>query len=215
MAISLSEQLESDIKAYLHKTFGTYFSSLDERFAADIKEDVISASDFHHGYYVKDDAAVVDEMFQTDELSHYLARLNLTPQWKEGVFDRLAAGEAPGEELGQPQKGCRIWQLRKGVDVTMRFIGYEDLIQRFGEPDADNYTQVFDGNLGTNDLEQIYAICRDSPPPGYQGYRMALSDVVELYDDSGSEFFYCDRVGFRPIQFDQRQEQNECHEMTM
>ena len=41
MAISLSEQLESDIKAYLHKTFGTYFSSLDERFAADIKEDVI------------------------------------------------------------------------------------------------------------------------------------------------------------------------------
>lgn len=44
---------------------------------------------------------------------------------------------------------------------------------------------------------------------------MALSDVVELYDDSGSEFFYCDRVGFRPIQFDQRQEQNECHEMTM
>ena len=44
---------------------------------------------------------------------------------------------------------------------------------------------------------------------------MALSDVVELYDDSGSEFFYCDRVCFRPIQFDQRQEQNECHEMTM
>ncbi|MFR8334701.1 MAG: YodL domain-containing protein [Oscillospiraceae bacterium] len=123
----------------------------------------------HGGSYVKDDAAVVDEMFQTDELSHYLARLNLTPQWKEGVFDRLAAGEAPGEELGQPQKGCRIWQLRKGVDVTMRFIGYEDLIKRFGEPDADNYTQVFDGDLGTNDLEQIYAICRDSPPPGYQG----------------------------------------------
>ena len=51
--------------------------------------------------------------------------------------------------------------------------------------------------------------------PDIRGYRMALSDVVELYDDSGSEFFYCDRVGFRPIQFDQRQEQNECHEMTM
>lgn len=58
MAISLSEQLESDIKAYLHKTFGTYFSSLDERFAADIKEDVISASDFHHGYYNDDDISI-------------------------------------------------------------------------------------------------------------------------------------------------------------
>ena len=64
--------------------------------------------------YVKDDAAVVDEMFQTDELSHYLARLNLTPQWKEGVFDRLAAGEAPGEELGQPQKGCESENMYKG-----------------------------------------------------------------------------------------------------
>lgn len=60
--------------------------------------------------YVKEDTAVVDEMFQTDELSRYLARMNLTPQWKEGIFDRLAAGETPGEELGQPQKGCRIRQ---------------------------------------------------------------------------------------------------------
>ena len=58
MAISLSEQLESDIKEYLHKTFGTYFSSLDERFAADIKEDAINASDFHHGYYNDDDISI-------------------------------------------------------------------------------------------------------------------------------------------------------------
>ena len=33
--------------------------------------------------------------------------------------------------------------------------------------------------------------------------------------ESGIMHWYCDRVGFRPIQFDQRQEQNECHEMTM
>ena len=47
--------------------------------------------------YVKDSTAVVDEMFQTDELSRYLARMNLAPQWEEGVFDRLTAGEVPGE----------------------------------------------------------------------------------------------------------------------
>ncbi|MFR6060080.1 MAG: YodL domain-containing protein, partial [Oscillospiraceae bacterium] len=52
-----------------------------------------------------------------------------------------------------------------------------------------------------------------APPPGYQGYRMALSDVVELYDDSGSEFYYCDRVGFQPIQF--KQEQDPCIDMTL
>ena len=165
--------------------------------------------------YVKDDKAVVDTMFQTDELCSYLARMKLTPQWEDGVFDRLAAGETPSEQDGQLRKGCRIWQLKKDVDVEMRFIGYEDMVKRFGEPDADNYQQVFDGNLGTNDLEQIYTICRDSPPPGYRGHPMALSDVAELYDDSGSEFYYCDRVGFRPIRFSQQQEQSQCIDMTM
>ena len=53
--------------------------------------------------YVKDDAAVVDEMFQTDELSHYLARLNLTPQWKEGVLTALQPERCP----------ARSWDSRK------------------------------------------------------------------------------------------------------
>ena len=79
MAISLSEQLESDIKEYLHKTFGTYFSSLDERFAADIKENVISASDFHHGYYNDDDISI--------------------------AFQRVTLGMAPPSARRQP----RLW----------------------------------------------------------------------------------------------------------
>lgn len=70
MAISLSEQLESDIKAYLHKTFGTYFSSLDERFAADIKDDVISASDFNHGYYNDDDISIAFQRVTLGRMRH-------------------------------------------------------------------------------------------------------------------------------------------------
>ena len=35
---------------------------------------------------------------------------------------------------------------------------------------------------------------------------MALSSIGGLYDASGSEFYYCDRVGC-PIQFSQSQEQ--------
>ena len=163
--------------------------------------------------YVKDDAAVVDEMFRTDELNQYLSRMNLTPRWEDGIFDRLVSGEVTGEEPAQSRKGCRIWQLKKDVDVAMRFIGYEDQVRKFGEPDAGNYTLVFDGDLGTSDLERIYTICRDAPPPGYQGYRMALSDVVELYDDSGGEFYYCDRVGFQRIRFEQKQD--PCINMTL
>lgn len=115
--------------------------------------------------YVKDDAAVVDEMFQTDELSRYLARLNLTPQWKEGVFDRLAAGEAPGEELGQPQKGCRIWQLRKGVDIQQRrmsqaeyLLAHTDLqigqiAQTIGYSTSSRFAELFRRSTGLLPLE--------------------------------------------------------------
>ena len=58
MAISLTEQLESDIKAYLHKIFGTYLSCLDERFAVDIKDEVISSSDFNYGFYNDADISI-------------------------------------------------------------------------------------------------------------------------------------------------------------
>ena len=95
--------------------------------------------------YVKEDTAVVDEMFRTDELNQYLSRMNLMPRWEDGIFDRLVSGEVTGEEPVQPRKGCRIWQLKKDVDVAMRFIGYEDQVRKFGEPDAGNYTLVFDG----------------------------------------------------------------------
>lgn len=134
--------------------------------------------------YVKDDAAVVDEMFRTDELNQYLSRMNLTPRWEDGIFDRLISGEVTGEEPVLPRKGCRIWQLKKDVDVAMRFIGYEDQVRKFGEPDAGNYTLVFDGDLGTSDLEQIYTICRDAPPPGYQGY------AVKIRSSDSREYFF-------------------------
>ena len=70
MAISSSEHLESDIKEYLHKTFGTYFSSLDERFAADIKEDVINTSDFHHGSYNDDDISIAFQRVTLGRMGH-------------------------------------------------------------------------------------------------------------------------------------------------
>ena len=55
--------------------------------------------------YVKDDAAVVDEMFQTDELSRYLARLNLTPQWKE-YLTVLQPERRPARSWGSRKKAA-------------------------------------------------------------------------------------------------------------
>ncbi len=152
-------------------------------------------------------------MFRTDELNQYLSRMNLTPRWEDGIFDRLVSGEMTGEELDAVSKGLPHLAAQKGCRRGNAIHRVRGSGTEVGEPDAGDYMLVFDGDLGTSDLEQIYTICRDAPPPGYQGYRMALSDVVELYDDSGSEFYYCDRVGFQPIQF--KQEQDPCIDMTL
>lgn len=70
MIISLSEQLNSDIKAYIHKVFGTYIASLDERFAADIREDVISASNFNRGDYSDDDISIAFQRVVLGRMGH-------------------------------------------------------------------------------------------------------------------------------------------------
>lgn len=151
--------------------------------------------------YVREQTAVVDELFRSEELTAHLEKRGLTPRWECGIYDRLVAGAVPGQDAEQIPKGCRVWQLKKNVDARMRFIGYREAVERFGEPDAENYALVFEGDLGTEDLEQIYNLCRDAPPPDYRGHRMGLSDVVELYDESGSAFYYCDRIGFQHISF--------------
>ena len=164
--------------------------------------------------YIHEEQAVVDTMFQSDELSSYIARLKLTPQWQEGVFDRLTSGEVPSEQSGAALKLCRIWQLSRKADVAMRFISYDTMVEKFGEPNLSHYETVFDGDIGTNDLEEIYNRCNLRHPPDYRGHSMSMSDVVELYDDSGSEFYYCDRVGFHPISV-KGQDQIQCQEMSM
>lgn len=70
MIISLSEQLDSDIKAYIHKVFGTYIASLDERFAADIREGVISASNFNRGDYSDDDISIAFQRVVLGRMGH-------------------------------------------------------------------------------------------------------------------------------------------------
>ncbi len=152
--------------------------------------------------------AVVDTLFRGEELEQCLQSRQMEVRWEEGVYDRLSSGQAPVNAMGEALKQCRVWQLQKGVDVAMRFIDFATMQARFGEPGRDNYHAVYSGQLGTNDLEEIYVLCRDNLPEGYRGHWMSLGDVVELYDENGSEFYYCDRVGFRQIDFD-GQEQHQ------
>ena len=151
---------------------------------------------------VADGRAVVDPMFQVEELASYLKNQKTIReiQWKPGVFDRLMSC---GKEEGVMQmlKDCRVWQLKPEVNVQMKFISYETLLEKFGPPVLENYQMVFDGAVETNDLEKLYAKFNIDYPEGYMGHSLSISDVLELYDESGSSYYYVDLTGFQEVKF--------------
>lgn len=157
--------------------------------------------------YTEKNMALVDSVFRCDELTVWLKSWSLTPIWTDGVLEWLLAGERTGcGENAAPLKNVRIWQLDTHVDVRMKFIGYAEMLRQFGEPCRSDYRIAYDGQLDTNDLERIYERFSARQPPGFSGHPLSMSDVIELYDEAGSVFYYVDRSAFRQIDFEPREQ---------
>lgn len=159
--------------------------------------------------FVRNHTATVDEMFRKDDLIHFLGeQKNLSVKWKNGVYDMLVKGVI---EDSVTLKMCRVYQLKPNVDMRMKFIGYEELQKRgFGKPSLNNYQVVYDGNIGTNDLEEIYSIfSQPDKLPEFTGYALSVSDIIELYDENESEFQYVDKWGFVKLEPNARISENK------
>ena len=152
--------------------------------------------------YIDKDSLILDNMFRSDELESWIGKHDLTSRWTDGIYDRLASsGPVQPGELPAPLKSCRIWQLKPDVDIMMKFISYAEMAERFGDPGRENYEPVYDGQIETNELEDIWTKFNARLPPGYTGHSLSMSDVIELYDHNGSEFHFVDRFGFKQIGF--------------
>lgn len=149
---------------------------------------------------VQDKQAVVDPMFEREELKDFLSRQRDIREikWQNGMFDRLANHTelSPGPPA---LKNVRVWQLKPDVDIRMKFISYEEMCRQFGPPNAEQYQLVYDGAVETNDLEALYMKFNTEWPEGYTGHSLSMSDVLELYDREGSSFHYVDRFGFQKV----------------
>lgn len=152
--------------------------------------------------FVRGNDAVIDNLFHTEEMTAFLEKRQLTAEWQDGVYERLSSG-VPAEEAAienaQRLKSVRIWQLKANADVGLKFISYDEVCKRFGSFDLAHYKAVWDGQLDTNDLECIYERFNIHRPADFTGHSLSISDVVELFDESGSEFYYCDCCGFTPL----------------
>ena len=94
--------------------------------------------------YIAEKEAVVDTMFQTQELERFLQKQAIPIRWEDGVYDRLLLGQRGGrfDPEAPPLKSCRVWQLTRDSPINMRFIPYEALLERFGQPDRRHYDVV-------------------------------------------------------------------------
>ncbi len=152
--------------------------------------------------YVSGGKAVVDPLFESEELNAFLRSQKEIGEvkWTDGVYDRLVNGQRDTQEL-TPLKNYCVSPLKPESDLKMRFSSLSDFCKSFGEPKMSDYQTVYDGEVETNNLEALYTKFNVDHPPGYAGHSLSMSDVLELYDESGSSFFYCDRFGFQKIGF--------------
>lgn len=113
--------------------------------------------------------------------------------------------------MNNREQQFRIYQIdpsRVG-SVPYAFRSCEEMQNAgYQQPAARDYNLVYDGRMTVSDgetedevLEKIYRRFNLDHPEDYPGRSLSMSDVVELYDSGSRRYFYCDRMGFTPVQF--------------
>jgi hypothetical protein len=101
-----------------------------------------------------------------------------------------------------------IYQIDPDRDQkSIAFVALDHLEKWQGssEIDAGIYGKAFEGEVEADDLEGIYEIFNLDKPDGFHGRSMSVSDVVAVHDPKNgtTDYFYCDAIGFRKIDFDE------------
>ena len=146
--------------------------------------------------YFEGDTAVMDSDFWAGETAHGFAYRGDKMRFEPGRAQKLKTEE---EKKPRPRK-VRVHQLKPQAAPEKTFICCALLYQRFGGIRKEDYQVIFDGQPDTDDLNRLYELFNEPQlPKGYTGHRLSVSDVVELYDRNGSEYWYLDEEGFVPV----------------
>ena len=90
----------------------------------------------------------------------------------------------------------KVYQIdRDHDDNNLMFMGY-DFTMSHGGIDPSDYKCVFDGNVECSDLEEVFTLCNEDHPIGYNGHSLSVSDIVDV---EGDGCYFCDRVGFKKL----------------
>ena len=117
----------------------------------------------------------------------------------DGAFEKMLSSQRHLQRF-------RLYQLdlSSGKTVPYAFVSMKKLLALgYEQPRAADYRLVYDcGIYCPNEqpeiviLERLYEIFNLNHPKDYRGRSLSMSDVVELYDDTSRNYYYCDETGF-------------------
>lgn len=89
----------------------------------------------------------------------------------------------------------KVYQIDHEKDSrNVMFMNYA-FTEKHGGIDPAVYKTVFDGNVDTDNLEEIFTLLNTDAPVGYNGHSLSVSDIVETEDG----FHFCDIIGFKKL----------------
>lgn len=100
----------------------------------------------------------------------------------------------------------KIYQINSSRDSNhVKYLGLTDArrITETNTVDPSVYDEVFNAQLDTDNPEEIFAQFNHENHPLFRGHSLSVSDVIVT--DKGALF--CDRVGFKSIDFDESKTQ--------
>ena len=110
-------------------------------------------------------------------------------------------------DMLRPMKRCRIYQI-KSDNKDFKLIDYET-VQASGviSPPTDIYKVVYDAQLDTDNMDDIFLMFNVENERNDTGIILSFSNIVEIYDDNGSEYYFCGLAGFREIELNSGEKQ--------
>lgn len=89
----------------------------------------------------------------------------------------------------------KVFQINDELDKNnVIFRSYENTCNIIGGVDPNIYKTIFDGIVEAETLEDVFVMCNNDHPVGYNGHSMSVSDIIQLEDGS---CYFCDSVGFK------------------
>lgn len=96
----------------------------------------------------------------------------------------------------------KIYQINSDRDTDRtHFLGSDERNNLFGDLHINEsvYAEVFNAVIDETDPEEIFQRFNTDYHPLYRGYSLSVSDVIVT--ENGA--FFCDSIGFKPIEFDE------------